>query len=314
MPPSALCWPRNLKLKSQSSPSSPPKSVQIDESKNMVFSYQSGSTIVAFLPLADSDSLQDRSDDDQDDDHENPLHKNDKTSFRNSSIRVPRQQRHQSVIKSEPTPELDSGDWRSNRRVSRTPSGTGDRQPGKPPRIPMLRRQASMPSLEREMSEENPFLEPPPTWNPAISQSRDSEQSSEEVVNSSLISSTPVIQELDPAGRNECREVVMAEVGSEVKVNTSQALIESTNSNATTLTPTASSKSSRGVIRRRDTRHSHHPYRRPAPISNASQDTALLSLPAQFRRAASFNGTTSTPVVQPVLRREASTTAYMDTL
>ncbi|KAF9121038.1 hypothetical protein BGW39_010905 [Mortierella sp. 14UC] len=390
LPPSALSWSRKPK-----SPSSPSKSVQIDESKNMVFSYPSGSTIVAFLPLADGGfSWQDSPDYDQDDDHEDPIHKNDKTSVKHgrdvgassASSSTSPWWPWTSVATSSPnssqsgtfdnntiqessslsppqswTPEagggsgsLDStlGDsmnganntfmniassldrlWSppllrrtfsevssgagagSNRRGSQSSSavrsGPGGKESGGLPRIPILRRQASMPSLERELSEENPFLDPP-IWSPAPSQSQESEQKTAEVVESNSPSSIPAIQELAPAAESEYQEVDMTEVQPEVQVNTPQALSASTTTTATT--PTPSSKSSRSVIRRRDTRQSHHPYRRPVPSSNTSQDAALLSLPAQFRRAASFNGTTSTPVAQPVLRREASTTAYMDTL
>ncbi|KAG0376787.1 hypothetical protein BGX24_007203 [Mortierella sp. AD032] len=396
MPPSALCRSRTLK-----SPSSPFKSVQIDESKNMIFSYQSGSTIGALLPLAAGGiSSQDQSEHEQDEGYEDPVHKNDKTFSKNSfdaagsspvsssspwwswsSAATSSPSSSQSGSLSNKNKELSSlspplswtpeasggGDGGSldstlsnsgngshnntfmniassldrlwsppllrrtysevssssrsgssgiNRRGSKMSSGASSGRDGESlPRIPMLRRQASMPSMEREMSEETPFMEPP-TWSPAPSQSQESGKKSPEVVVSSSGSSSPTSQESTPAAENGCQEVVMTDVEPEPESQVSALQTPSTPVTPTLATTAATTKSSRGVIRRRDTRHSHHPYRRPSALSaaDASQDASLLALPAQFRRAASFNGTTSTPVALPVLRREASTTAYMDTL
>ncbi|KAG0264854.1 hypothetical protein BGZ95_003516 [Linnemannia exigua] len=394
MPPSALCRSRKLKT-----PSSPSKSVQIDESKNMVFSYQSGSTISALLPLADgSFPSQDRSEYDQDDDLDDPVHKNDgafaknsfdatgsssmsspwwawssaATSSPNSSQSGSLDNKNKELSGSSPplswTPEasggvgggsLDStlrdsgngsnnntfmniassldrlwsppllrrtisevssssgsGSSRVNRRGSRMSSGvSGGREAGGLPRIPILRRQASMPSLEREMSEENPFMEPP-TWSPTPSQSQESGTKSPELTVNNSGSSSPVSQGSTPAAESDSHEVVMTEIEPEPESQVNAFQTPSSSLTPTTTTNTVTTKSSRGVIRRRDTRQLHHPYRRPTPpsTSDASQDASLLALPAQFRRAASFNGTTSTPVAHPVLRREASTTAYMDIL
>lgn len=204
---------------------------------------------------------------------------------------------------------------RSSLSLTRSPAGatgTGEGKETGVRRIPVLRRQASMPSFEREISEESPFLEQPPVWRPAFSQPQESVENIVAVNEMKQpIDATAAldVQESTTATENERKEVVMMEVEPEVPANT---LIAS----GTPTTP--ASGSTRGVIRRRDTRHLHHPYRRRVPSTTASQDgsvdESILRLPAQFRRSASFSGTTSTPQAQPALRREASTTAYMDIL
>lgn len=179
----------------------------------------------------------------------------------------------------------------------------------------MLRRQASMPSLEREMSEESPFLEQPPVWRPAFSQPQESIaniDAANEVKEPIDATVTLAVQESTTTAESEGNEAVMMDVEPEVPADTLTAP-------GTPTTPASgSTKGSRGVIRRRDTRQPHHPYRRRVPSITASQDgsvdESILRLPAQFRRSASFSGTTSTPPAQPALRREASTTAYMDIL
>ncbi|KAG0306149.1 hypothetical protein BGZ97_000852 [Linnemannia gamsii] len=178
-------------------------------------------------------------------------------------------------------------------------------------KAPMLRRQASMPSLEREISEESPFLEQPPVRRPASSQP----QESSPTMAAATGVKDPILSVLESTAsiQNECQEVVMTEVESETSADPPSATI------ASTTIVSGSFKSSRGVIRRRDTRQLHHPYRRRASASttlsqDGSIDETLLRLPTQFRRSASFAGTTNTPPAQPALRREASTTAYMDTL
>lgn len=193
--------------------------------------------------------------------------------------------------------------------------GTGEGKESGSRRVPVLRRQASMPSLEREMSEESPFLEQSPVWNPALSQPQESVAkivAANEVKEPMDATVALAVQESTTTAESESNEAVMMEVEPEVPAVTLTAPGIST-------TPAlGSTKGSRGVIRRRDTRQLHHPYRRRVPSTTAPQDgsvdESILRLPAQFRRSASFSGTTSTPPAQPALRREASTTAYMDIL
>ncbi|KAF8924945.1 hypothetical protein BGZ47_003559, partial [Haplosporangium gracile] len=207
---------------------------------------------------------------------------------------------------------------RSSLSVTSSSAGTevtGEGKESEVRRVPVLRRQASMPSLEREMSEENPFLEQPPTWSPASSQPQESAPKIVTVTETKKLIDvvlTPTVRESIAAAGSDSNEVVMMEVEPEVSTHTLLAPV-------TPMTPAVgSTKSSRGVIRRRDTRQLHHPYRRRAPSTTTSQDgsveDSLLRLPAQFGRSASFAGTTSTPPAQAALRREASTTAYMDIL
>ncbi|KAF9132085.1 hypothetical protein BG015_003755 [Linnemannia schmuckeri] len=425
MPPSALWSSRRRK-----SSLSPPKSVHIDESKNMVFSYKSSSTIEEVLPMtavaAGSRSSTGANLDDDNEDSEERIPMMDEetynrlstrdaldrdlsylgyTSYKNS-IRSAKDFRNTTVSSSSPssssptwwplsspatatsskssqsgsienskesssllltlspspsswTPEagesLDSvlsdngpdtfsniassldtlwsppmlrrtfSEVSSSRRgpksslsvaiSSADAKATGE---GKGPgvrRVPMLRRQASMPSLEREMSEESPFLEKPPVWSPASSQPQESATKIAAVTETKKpidVILTPTVRESITAAESDSKEVVMMEVEPDVSTDTLPAPV-------TPMTPAAGlTKSSRGVIRRRDTRQLHHPYRRRTSSTTTSQDgsveDSLLRLPAQFGRSASFAGTTSTPSAQPALRREASTTAYMDIL
>ncbi|KAG0295362.1 hypothetical protein BGZ96_011930 [Linnemannia gamsii] len=419
MPPSALWSSRRRK-----SSLSLPKSVQIDESKNVVFSYQSGSTIEAFLPVAGTagsgSSKHDIIHNDSFTQHE-PIHIMDEATYNRLSTRdcldwdlpyvgypgykaenveyaksigttvytmshtsatspwrslssaaATSRTSSQSQSLENSTESLSSSSlspsqtsWTPEaggsldsvlngnetntfaniassldtlwsppmlrRTISEVPSarrrprptlsaprgpaeavGVGESTETGVRRVPMLRRQASMPSLEREMSEENPFLEQLPVWSLASSQPQESAPK----IGATTDGKDPIlaVQESTTSVKNECQEVVMADVESELPAGPLSA------STTSTLVVSGSSKSNRGVIRRRDTRQLHHPYRRRASASttttsqDGSVDESLLRLPAQFRRSASFAGTTSTPPVPPVLRREVSTTAYMDIL
>ncbi|KAF9543121.1 hypothetical protein EC957_001266 [Mortierella hygrophila] len=375
IPPSVL-WSSHKRKSSLS----PPKSVQIDESKNMVFSYRSSSSIEKdYIPMMDEETYNRLSSRDIVDwnlpyvgyaDYKNrtlsqknfsnttasssppsstlsPWHQsgsveNNKESSSSSTL---------SPGSSSWTPEaggsLDSvlGDsrpntlaniassldtlWsppmlrrtfsevssarrgpRSSLSVTGSPAGAAGTNEGKESRVrrvPVLRRQASMPSLEYEMSEESPFLGQPPVWSPSLSQPQ-------ELVAKEPMDDTATLafQESTATAESESNEAAMMEVEPEVPADTL------TTSGTPTTPASGSTSGSRGVIRRRDTRQLHHPYRRRVPSTTASQDgsvdVSILHLPAQFRRSASFSGTTSTPQAQPSLRREASTTAYMDIL
>ncbi|KAF9103637.1 hypothetical protein BGX29_003111 [Mortierella sp. GBA35] len=376
-PPSALLSRRN---KSSSSP----KAVQIDESKNIVFSYQAGSTIVSLKSLASGGLPKNGTEVYGDDEHKMGLvHKNEKNTARStfdttastssppssssspssspwwswsSAMSSSQSSQSASLDKISPssiqswTPEapgsLDStasdngpntfmniassldrlwsppmlrrtfSEVSSARRGSRTSASTaaGTNESGLP-RVPMLRRQASMPSLEREMSDDNPFIDQP-AWNPSSSQEQPLQakaaEASQNKLTSGSVDATPTLPAQEPANTvsNECQEVVMMEAPPMVQIDGPQT----SGFTSTTTTTTGSHKNSRGVIRRRDNRQQHHPYRRRAPTStstSASQSSHGFALPAQLRRAASFSGSTNTPA-QPVLRREMSTTAYMD--
>ncbi|KAF9143760.1 hypothetical protein BGX30_014815 [Mortierella sp. GBA39] len=339
---------------------SPPKSVQIDESKNIVFSYRSSSSIEKdYIPIMDEETYNRLSSRDIVDWNlpdttasSSPPSSTSSPWYQSGSVENNKGSSSSSTLSpssSSWTPEaggsLDSviGDngpntlaniassldtlWsppmlrrtfsevssarrgpRSSLSVTGSPAGAAGTSEGKESRVrrvPVLRRQASMPSLEYEMSEESPFLEQPPAWSPALSQPQESV--AKEPMDATA---TLAFQESATTAESESNEAAMMEVEPEVPADTL-----TTPGTPTTL---ALAKGSRGVIRRRDTRQLHHPYRRRVPSTITSQDgsvdESILHLPAQFRRSASFSGTTSTPQAQPALRREASTTAYMDIL
>ncbi|OAQ28867.1 hypothetical protein K457DRAFT_155987 [Linnemannia elongata AG-77] len=421
MPPSAL-WSSHRRKSSIS----PPKSVLIDESKNMVFSYRSGSTIETFLPTSTTNnrlSTRDDPDRDTEDSEDYNLMMDEETynrfstrdvldwdlpylgyegykkeflsqknftnttasssvpsstssswwSLSSATAATPPSSNHPGSVEDSTKPSSSSNlspspsSWtpeaggsldsvlsdngpntfaniassldtlwsppmlrrtfsevssarrgpRSSLSVTSSPAGaagTGEGKESVTRRVPVLRRQASMPSLEREMSEESPFLEQPPVWSPAFSQPQESIAkivATHEVKEPMEATATLAVQESTSTADSVSKEVVMMEVEPEVSADTLTAP-------GTATTPASgSTKGSRGAIRRRDTRQLHHPYRRRVPSTTSqdgSVDDSILRLPAQFRRSASFSGTTSTPPAQPVLRREASTTAYMDIL
>ncbi|KAG9061381.1 hypothetical protein KI688_007359 [Linnemannia hyalina] len=365
---------------SRKSSLSPPKSVQIDESKNIVFSYRSSSSIEKdYIPIMDEDTYSRLSSRDIVDwnlpyvgyaDYKNrilsqksfsntavsssPPSSTSSPWYQSASVENNKGSSSSSTLSpssSSWTPEaggsLDSvlsdngpntlaniassldtlwsppmlrrtfSEVSSARRGPRSSlsvtgssagaAGTSEGKESRVRRVPVLRRQASMPLLEYEMSEESSFLEQPPVWSPSLSQPQESV--AKEPMDDTA---TLAFQESATTAQSESNEAAMMEVEPEVPADT-------LTTPGTPTTPAfGSTRGSRGVIRRHDTRQLHHPYRRRVPSTTASQDgsvdESILHLPAQFRRSASFSGTTSTPQAQPALRREASTTAYMDIL
>ncbi|KAF9925019.1 hypothetical protein FBU30_005127 [Linnemannia zychae] len=384
MPSSALLPSGRFK---SSSPVSPPKTVQIDESKNIVYSYQAGSTIIVSQSLSPSEQLyyDDEDDGGNDNDYEY-IHKNDISSpiknvsgftTSSSSLSLPKwpwsavasnisssnqPETTNSTVKYdvaskspspnpswtfEPSSSLDSvlNDssngtntfmniassldrlWSSppstlRRTYSEVTSssssrGNNSRTPSvsmlassninnrnidnRLPRIPALRRQASMPSLENDPLEQDKHSQSKHlTWNP---------EHTLQTLGTTL--SGPSVTVTCDSTESE-NEITMTDAESEHRT----MVLDAATSTTTSTSSSGLTKGSRGAIRRRDTRQLHHPYRRPTVASttaSTSQNESFI-IPPQIRRSASFSGTATTPIAQPVLRREASTTAYMDIL